>query len=228
MALVITVASLKGGVGKTTIAINLATCLHRAGHKTLIVDADTQGSARSWAMVAAGKGHDGPPVAGLDASVLVRDLEALAAGFAVVVVDGPPRLDRGARAAMLAADIVVMPVTPGAQDVWALQQTIEVLEEARTTRPELKAVVVMNRKDRTALGRMVQQAIGETDVPLLAAALGQRVAFGEATLEGRGVIDYAPGSQAAREAEELTKAVLKAIEGRAEKPRRARKAVANG
>ena len=102
------------------------------------------------------------------------------------------------------------------------------LEEARTSRPELKAVVVMNRKDRTALGRMVQQAIGETDVPLLAAALGQRVAFGEATLEGRGVIDYAPGSQAAREAEELTKAVLKAIEGRAEKPRRARKAVANG
>lgn len=225
MALVITVASMKGGVGKTTIAINLATCLHRAGHKTLIVDADTQGSARSWAVVAANKGHDGPPVASLDASALMRDLEALAAGFAVVVIDGPPRLDRGARAAMLAADIVVMPVTPGAQDVWALQQTIEVLEEARASRPELKGVVVMNRKDRTALGRMVHEAIGNTGLPLLTAALGQRVAFGEATLEGRGVIDYAPGSPAAREAEELTRTVLEAMQNRAEKPRRPRKAV---
>ena len=44
MAIVIAFSSLKGGVGKSTLSLNVAACLHRAGHRTLIVDADPQGT----------------------------------------------------------------------------------------------------------------------------------------------------------------------------------------
>ncbi len=216
MALTIAVASLKGGVGKSTIALNLAACLHRAGHRALVVDTDSQGTCLAWAAVAADNGRSGAPVVGLVGRGLRRDLEQVASGFDVVVIDAPPRLGPEARAAMLAADIVLMPTTPGAADVWALRATLEVLAEAREVRPELRAAVVLNRADRTTLASLTGAAVAELGVEVLAATLGARVAFGEATLAGLGVVDYAPGSPAAREVEELTAAVLAAVRGRAD------------
>jgi chromosome partitioning protein len=209
--IVLCVSSLKGGVGKSTIAANLATALHRGGHRTLVVDADPQGTLRSWAAVAAEAGHDGPPVIALDGAALRRDLPRVAEGFAVVVIDAPPRLGTEARAAMLAADLVIMPSTPGAGDVWALRQTLSVFADAQGLRPELKGVAVLNRAGRTTLARMTAKALESSGVPLLDETLGDRVAFGEATLAGQGVVDYAPGSPAAREVKKLMKAVLAAV-----------------
>lgn len=213
MALTVAVASLKGGVGKSTLALNLASCLHVAGHKVLVVDADSQGTCRAWAAVAASAGHDGPPVVALDGAALRRDLGRVAAGFDVVVLDAPPRLGPEARAAMLAADLVLVPTTPGAADVWALRETLAVLEDARTMRPELAAAVVLNRADRTTLAKLSHDAAASLGVPLLPATLAARVAFGEATLAGKGVVTYAPGSLAAREVEAFTAAVLAAVRG---------------
>src|SRR5208283_4891656 len=119
MALVIAVASLKGGSGKSTITINLATCLHGKRHKVLIVDADSQGTCQGWAEIAAAADRDTPPVVGMG-SELRRDLAKVSGGFDVVVIDSPPRLGSEQRAAMLVADLVLMPVTPGPADVWAL------------------------------------------------------------------------------------------------------------
>ncbi len=212
MALTITVAALKGGVGKSTVVINLAAGLHRAGHRTLVVDADSQGTCRTWAAKAAENQHDGPPVVGIEGKTLRRDLDKVAEGFDVVVIDTPPRMGLEARAAMLAADLVVLPVSPGGAEIWALQETLGVLEDARSMRPELRAGVVVNRADRTTLARLTRSALDGIGVPVLA-TLGSRVAFGEATLEGRGVVDYAPESPAAQEVETLISAVLAAVKG---------------
>lgn len=223
MALVVVVAGLKGGIGKSTVALNVATALHRAGHRTLVVDADSQATLRTWAGKAAEAGHDGPPVVGLDGRNLRRDLERVSAGFAFVVVDSPPRMGTEARAAMLAADLVLLPVVPGAADVWALQETIAVLDDARGIRPELRAAIVVNRSDRTALATMTKGAVADVGVPVLDAALGARVAFGESTLAGLGVVDYAPTSQAADEVRALTQAAL-AMLGKGPKDGKARRA----
>jgi len=213
VALTIAVASLKGGVGKSTITLNLAACLHKAGHKVLIVDVDTQGTCLAWAAVAADLEQPGPPVVGLVGRGLRRDLERVADGFDVVVIDAPPRLGPETRAAMLAADLVLMPTTPGAADVWALRATLEVLAEALEVRPELRAVAVLNRTDRTTLAGLTHRAVTELGVTVLPVSLGQRVAFGEATLAGQGVVDFAPHSQAAREVEQFVTAVLAAVQG---------------
>jgi chromosome partitioning protein len=213
MAHVIAVAALKGGVGKTTIALNVAMCLHTAGKRVLLVDADTQGSLRKWATRADAKGQDAPPVVGLDGSRLRKDLERVAKDFDVAIVDAPPQLGSETRAAMLSADVIVIPATPGATDVWALEDTLAVLDDARGLRPELEARLLLNRADRTTLASVARGALDRAAVPALESILHARVAYGEATAAGSGVVAYAPSSDAAREVRRLTKEVLGVLRG---------------
>lgn len=210
-ALTIAVSSLKGGVGKSTITLNLATCLHHAGHRSIVIDTDPQGTCRMWAAKAAEVEHGGPPVVAMDGRTLRRDLGRVSNGFDVAVIDCPPRMGAETRSAMLASDLVVLPVIPGAADVWALRETIAVLTEARQMRDELRAVIVLNRSDRTTLAKLALAALGELEVDVLDATLRSRVAYGEATLAGLGVVDYAPDSDAAFEVRRFTKAVLAAV-----------------
>jgi len=212
MALVIGVASLKGGAGKSTIAVNLAAYLHSSGHKTLLVDGDSQGTCRGWATIAAAGDRDTPPVVSMGAEMR-RDLAKVSSGFDAVVVDSPPRLSAEQRAAMLVSDIVLMPVTPGPADIWALRETLALFDDVRDLRPEIKAAIVLNRvSPRTALAGVTREAIADSGVPTLEATLGNRVAFGEAMAAGQGVTSYAPSSPAASEVEALTAATLKLLE----------------
>lgn len=215
MPLVLAVANLKGGVGKSTVALNMATTLHYAKRRTLLVDTDGQGTCRMWAAVASDAEADGPPVVAVDGRSLRRDLERVAAGFDVVILDTSPRLGAEVRAAMLVADLVLLPVVPGAADVWALRETVAVLDEARGLRPEILVGVVLNRASRTTLTGVTRSALDDLKVPVLG-TLGDRVAFGEATAKGLGVVTYAPNSKAAAEVEELVEAVLKAVQGESE------------
>lgn len=213
MSLTIAVTNLKGGAGKSTLSVNLAACLHHAGHQVLIVDSDSQGTCRNWASRAADDGHEGPPVVGMDSKALRRDLPTISKGYDVVIIDTPPRMGIEARAAMLAAHVVVLPVIPGGADVWALKETLDVLEDAQALRPDLRAVVVPNRVDRTTLATLTRAALDDTGVRVLDETLGSRVAYGEATLAGRGVVDYAPSSTAAKEVKAVTAAILSAVDG---------------
>jgi chromosome partitioning protein len=215
MSLVISVISLKGGVGKSTICLNVGTCLHRAKHKTLLVDTDSQGTLRAWSARGAETEYDGPPVISLDGRALRRDLERVSQGFDVVVIDSPPRLGAEARAGMFVADFVLMPIVPGGPDAWALQETLEVFDEARALRPELPGGIVLNRVDRTTLTASSKAALSELPAPLLSSSLSSRVAFGEATLAGQGVVDYAPDSPAATEVNALVKELVTRMGGSA-------------
>ena len=130
MCVVIAFCNLKGGAGKTTLAVNVASALHRGGTRVVLVDADPQGSATAWASRAAELGREGPPCISVASAALRRDLPKLVAPFEVAIIDGPARLGSETRAAMLAADLVVVPMSPGAVDLWAATETVRVLEEA--------------------------------------------------------------------------------------------------
>ena len=87
--MIIALLNQKGGVGKTTLSVNLAAALALSGKRTLLVDADPQGSALDWQ--AARRGETLFPVVGMAKPTLHKDVPGLASGYEHVVIDGPPR-----------------------------------------------------------------------------------------------------------------------------------------
>lgn len=198
MPKVISVLNQKGGVGKTTLTVHLATALARAGERVLLVDADPQGSALDWSAAR----PEGPlfPVAGLPKPSLHKDLPALAVDYTYVLIDGPPRVYDVARSAILASDLVLVPVQPSPYDVWAAKEIVDLLGEASVFKPSLKSAFVVNRKiTNTAIGRDVIDALAEYPVPVIEAAVCQRVSFAETAARGQTIYDLPTDGPARRE-----------------------------
>jgi chromosome partitioning protein len=213
MSLTIAVVGLKGGVGKSTIVRQLATALDADGHSVLILDTDTRNrTCLAWAETAADAGVKGPPVVGLDAKALRRDLASHAARYNVVLVDTAAQLGPEAGVAMALVDLVLLPTRPDGDDVRSLAATIALLEQARTVRPDLRARIILNAADRTVVTRTMRAHILELGVPLLDAELSASVVYREANAGGMGATTLDPKGNAANEVRRLTKAVLAAAE----------------
>ncbi len=128
--MIISLLNQKGGVGKTTLAFHLATALALRGRRVLLVDADPQGSALDWA--ASRQGALLVPAVGLPTKTLHKDIQTHhALNYDDIVIDGPPRVNELARAAIMAADIVLIPVQPSPYDVWAAKEIIELQQGKR-------------------------------------------------------------------------------------------------
>ena len=206
MPKVIAILNQKGGVGKTTLAVHIATALARQGKRVLLLDADPQGSALDWA--AARHGEPLFPVVGLPKVSIHKELPGLAKGYDFVLIDGPPRVYEVAKSAIMASDVVLIPVQPSPYDVWAAKEIVDMLKEANIYKPRLQSVFAINRKIvNTAIGRDVSEALSAYPVPVLATAICQRVAFAESATQGLTVYELDPDMLAAREMNELAREV---------------------
>ena len=198
--MILAVGNVKGGVGKTTLAINIAIARARAGRDVLLVDGDEQGTAAAFTDLRSETlGAPGYTAVVLQGAALRTQVRQLAAKYADVVIDVGGRDTGSLRAALTVADTVLIPVQPRTFDVWAIERMAELVHEARAINDRLRALAVLNAAD--AAGRdndEAEAALAEADgIECLATRVVRRKAFPNAAASGRSVLEQAGQDQKA-------------------------------
>lgn len=204
--MIISLLQEKGGVGKTTIAINLAHALQKAGYSVLLVDADAQGSTRDWHQANDGKLLE---VIGFDRPTIDKDLRQFIRRYDIIIVDGAPRLSEMSIRIIRCSDIVLIPVQPSPYDVWAAATTVSLIrqrQELTGNTPYAAFVLSMQREGTRVIGEL-REAVKEYGLPVFENGTCKRVIYSETASKGKTVID-SHDEKARKEIEALTQEVI--------------------
>jgi chromosome partitioning protein len=188
----------KGGVGKTTIALHLATAFWQHGRNVLLLDLDPQASATEWHDARA---EEFPAVTSIQPTRLEKVIrEAKEIGTEILILDTSPHSEATALAAARAANLVLVPCHPSIMDLRAMRKTVDLLRLVKAT-----AYAVLNGV--SPHGSVADEAAAtianDLDLPVALARLGQRVAYDRCLISGLTAQEFEPGGKAAQEVQKL-------------------------
>lgn len=210
--MVLSTINLKGGVGKTTIAVNLAVAFANRGKKVCIIDTDSeQLSSVKWS----GQRDDAMvrvAVSAVSAEKLVREASEYAKMYDLVILDGAPQLGKLANSTLIASDVVIVPITASALDFWAMENFLERFQEAKNLKESLQAFILLNRYSSARnVSKEILDVLNEfPEIGKLQSTIGDRVAYNEIITQGVGVVEY-KDLKAKREMEALASELEKIL-----------------
>jgi len=216
MKSVVSVIQQKGGVGKTSLAVNLGYEIKRK-HPDLyvvIADADPQQSASKWIARGLQNGFDelkSVDISGHDNSSkhLKKKLSEIKADL--IIVDLPPAMESLSLRAALYSDLMLVPVGASALDIEAAEPAIDVCKEAQDLDQAKQFLIVPSKiRSSTAAGKEIRMVLEELG-PLAETSIGLRQAFADASTSGEGIGTFAPKSKAHQEIQSLTNQVIKLL-----------------
>ena len=193
--MILTVGNIKGGVGKTTLAVNLAIVRVAAGRDVLLVDGDEQRTAITFTDLRAEQmGGPGYTAVSLQGAALRTQVRQLVTKYDDILIDVGGRDTGSLRAALTISNTLLIPVQPRSFDIWAVDQVADLVKEAREINSDLRALILLNAAD--AQGRDNEDAadaLREVEgLELLPMIIGRRKAFPNAAAVGRSVIEQTP------------------------------------
>ncbi len=192
--MVISVTNLKGGVGKTTVAVNVAVGFALKGYSVCLVDSDReQRSATEWR-----DNRDKPEtevtVVSISEKQFTGEIKALRGKFDIVVIDGVPQLSELAQYMIGVSDLVLIPITPSLIDYRGFETFFKKYKEIKIMKEEMGGsvigAVVINRVQRNRLITEIPEAVESYDIKLLASRLFDRLAYKDTFTEGLSVLEY--------------------------------------
>jgi len=192
---ILTVGNIKGGVGKTTLAVNLAIIRANEGRDVLLVDGDEQGTAQTFTELRAELlGQPGYTAVALQGAALRTQVRQLATKYDDIVIDVGGRDTGSLRAALTISDTLLIPVQPRTFDIWAVDAIAALVAEAREINDRLQALLVINAadfqgKDNEDAAEALRSVEGMHMLPV---TIGRRKAFPNAAAQGRAVTEQAP------------------------------------
>ena len=216
--MILAVGNVKGGVGKTTLVINLAIVWALQGRDVLLIDGDEQATAMAFTELRTGaRGEPGYTAVALHGAAIRTQVRQLASKYDHIIIDVGGRDTGSLRAALTVAHLVLIPVQPRSFDLWGVDQTTELITEARELNEHLRAVAVLNAADPQGRDNAAAAALLRDNdaLELTRAILIRRKAFPNAAAGGLSVMEYGD-SKARTEFEklsiELDKLYIKDIE----------------
>jgi chromosome partitioning protein len=212
---IITVATRKGGAGKSTVTMQLAGAVSRRSPHVLVVDGDPQASAVQWSAAA----EETPfpvPVVNLSAagSRIDREIVKQIGKYEFILVDCPPASDSPVpRSALRISHLALVPVIPSPLDLWGAVGIRHVIEDVQAVNPDLIARLVVNQcQEHTTIAREVTEALADFGIPMCSTRIGSRTVYRQSAVFGQTVHDFgSKAAQAIAEIEALTNEVLEVL-----------------
>ena len=190
---VIALLNEKGGSGKSTVAINLACAMHRAGLRVVLIDADPQGTARDW-REASPEGANLPPVVILDRpDLLLNSLKTLSADIAII--DTPAKAEKMSANVVRIAHVAIVPVQPSNADLWASAAAVKLIQSKRDVGGEIEAAFLATRvSSSTNLSKEILRGTwNEYGIDMLNQAISNRVSYAQSLSDGVSVYETRDG-----------------------------------
>lgn len=210
----------KGGVGKSTLTTNVAAALSRK-YRLLLLDTDSQGSSEDWGVARINKLRTKNAVRGFSkhyrgikkASEVTLDLEEIADSYDIVAVDTPGRNELVSLGVIAAANLVIIPLTPGNFSFWSSEVTRELIQKVAAARPaDFAARLLLNMRDkRRKISNEAEKLLRELEIPMMKTSIGNRNIF-ESSSEGLSVSELAARTESDREGQREMSELVAEIE----------------
>jgi chromosome partitioning protein len=193
--MIVLCGGIKGGIGKTTVATNLAVmrAAELGAGQVALIDADPQESSFKFTQLR----NEALPAAGFNCFKITgkavrSETLGLAGKYQDIIIDAGVGDSTGQRAALTVANVAVLPFRPGSYDVWTIGDLASLIDEMRDVNPELRALAFINQGDHQGSdnGEAAEMLACEA-VTVIDARLGYRKAFRN-TATGRAVTELTP------------------------------------
>jgi chromosome partitioning protein len=204
--MIISIVNQKGGVGKTTLAVNLGGMIQAAGKKILLVDTDPQGSLVQWRSV---NPQSLVRVSHYPKPLSRRQAQALEKKADVIIIDSPPALEKTTVANVQVSRLVIVPVSPSPLDIWAANDTVNLIRNIMIRTKGMTARLLVYRKiPGTRIGAEAREALKAYPFKVYKTEITQKIAAVEAMISGQTLTEFSPNSKSAAEFKALAHEIL--------------------